>query len=187
MSFPTQPCFSVECDGWTEELLQHPAMKFMFEFENSFTSGKMYTDAEPFGTWHTTDFTYTGETGATSTGLDAFEKSRQLYITLLSKFCHRPHFGIIKETDDGYECLGLADLYGNYKVDTGVKKVTDSDGQQWDFKAPASHRLKFRKDSKSPTGLKLSGMTVYANALPIFAGAVHRKMLPQELMLDNAY
>ncbi|KAF3923950.1 hypothetical protein AA313_de0209741 [Arthrobotrys entomopaga] len=144
-------------------------MKFMFEFENSLMSRRMYTDAEPFGTWHTTDFTYTDELGKTSTGIEAFEKTSRLHATLLLNFCHRPRFSMIRETNDGYECLGLADFYGNYKV-PGKPKVTDTDGKVWDFK------VRFTWP-----------MVVYANALPIFAGAVNRKMQPQELMLDNAY
>ncbi|KAF3904459.1 hypothetical protein ABW20_dc0104411 [Dactylellina cionopaga] len=186
MSYPTEPCFVVKCDGWDESLLKHPVMKFMHKFDTSFAEGRMYSDAEPFGTWHTPDFTYVDEVGKTATGIEGFEKAREMYKTLLADFYHHPLFGMINETEDGYHCFGDADLYGNYKA-PGEKKVKDPLGREWHFKCRGAWRFTYRKDTEHPDGFKMSKMVLYANPLPILAGAVKREMVPQDLMFLNVY
>ncbi len=47
--------------------------------------------------------------------------------------------------------------------------------------------MTYRKDASHPDGMKMSGMKIYANALPLFAGAIKRGMVPQDLMFINAY
>ncbi|KAJ6258039.1 hypothetical protein Dda_6951 [Drechslerella dactyloides] len=181
MSYPTEPCFVHECNGWDEALLKHPAFKFMRNFESSFAKGTMYSATEPFGTWHTADFTYTDEVGKTTTGVEAFEKAREMYKTLLVEFYHNPRFAMVKETSDGYDCFGQADLYGNYKV-SGDKNVTDPEGR-----SAGVWRMMYRKDANHPDGLRMSLMKIYVNALPLVAGAVNREMLSQDIMFLNAY
>ncbi|KAJ6263918.1 hypothetical protein Dda_0055 [Drechslerella dactyloides] len=186
MSFPTESCFVSVCNGWDEGLLRHPANKFLHKFEASFAKGTMYSSAEPFGTWHTDDFTYTDELGNTTTGAEAFEKERETYKTFLSEFHHWPLYVIVKETTEGYDCFGHADLYGNYKV-PGDKTVTDPEGKSWQFKSSGTWRITYRKDAKQPDGMKMSSMRLFVNALPLAAGAVKREMVPQDAMLLNAY
>ncbi|KAK6544641.1 hypothetical protein TWF694_001330 [Orbilia ellipsospora] len=187
MSFPTEPCFVLECNGYPEELLQHPAMKFMEGFENSFHSGTMYTEAEPFGTWHTTDFEYTDTFDICTTGKEGYLKLYEVYQNLFEEFFHCPRVVLIRTTSDGYECYGKADLYATYKV-PGEKKETSPDGKEWHFKAPGAWRMVFRRDGSSqPEGLKLSAMAITSNPLPILGGAVARKMIPPEFLQQHAF
>lgn len=46
--------------------------------------------------------------------------------------------------------------------------------------------MTFRKDDSHPLGLKLASVQIFANTLPIFAGAVKRELLPLELLYKNA-
>jgi hypothetical protein len=49
---------------------------------------------------------------------------------------------------------------------------------------PGAWRMSYRKDSSHPDGLKMSSMDLFANALPIVAGAVKKGMIPQEALLQ---
>ncbi|KAF3926563.1 hypothetical protein AA313_de0203225 [Arthrobotrys entomopaga] len=162
-------------------------MKFMEGFEDSFDTGRMYTEAEPFGTWHTTDFEYTDTFGTCTTGEEGYLKFHEVYKNLFDGFWHCPRLVLIRNTSDGYECFGKADLYANYKV-PGEKKVTSPDGKEWHFKAPGAWRMTYRKDgSEQPEGLKMSAVVITSNPLPILAGAVQRKMIPPEFLHQNAF
>ena len=143
MSFPKQPAFVHECQGWDDVLVQHPAFAFMRAYEKAFTEDKSM-QSQPYTVWHTADIVYTDEVNLTWTGAQAFEKHCEMYSHLLSDWFQEPRFVFISETADGYKAFGSGVLYGNYKV-PGEKNQTDLQGRKWEFKVSSpltpSHNL----------------------------------------------
>jgi hypothetical protein len=157
-------------------------MKWFEKYAILFNTGEMFN--KNFSEWHAPDFSYHKSNGEIfEGGAEAFEAIKETYAPF-DVTNHEPNFLGCWETEDGWEMLGQAYLYGNLKAPGGSGKAhTDSEGHKWDVGVPSSFHFAYVKDSSGPEGIKLKRTQVFSDSAPVLVEMLKKGMLKPEQLL----
>ncbi|KAK3385733.1 hypothetical protein B0H63DRAFT_473499 [Podospora didyma] len=181
MSYPTEPAFVIHAQGWDENLLKHPMMKFLHAHEKVFDA----KDFEACKAYYASDITFVKGTGETFTGQAAVEAMHAEYAMFPASF-HEPVYGVISDNaNGGHRLLGYARMFVNLPGGGGEANNTthaDLQGRKWDCQAHGSFLFDVVKDETGPLGYKFTYYQVFANPLPILGEAIKRGIIPVEAL-----
>jgi hypothetical protein len=179
-TYATIPAYIQVCKGWEPRLKEHPIMAWMFEHEEDFDRGSLKTTPFAQNPYHTSDFTlYLPNGTAVSGGEPAWSALMQMHAPFTSHF-YEPTFVIIFATpDEGYELVGVANIFANLLV-PGEQTKPDLNGDKWDICVPGSFHFKFVKDVEGPGGFKMSEERLYADGVSMVGEMVKRGMVTAE-------
>lgn len=140
MSFPTKPAF-VHHGSWDQTTAQHPAMKWMEEYNHDFDTQSW--DSK----WYSEDWTYVASDGNIYQGKEKALEAVKSFYSPLTTYFHEPFLVMCSETPDGYEMIGQAKLYANLPGEPHVeeKKVKDGSGRDWDLAVPGAFYFQYAK------------------------------------------
>lgn len=153
-------------------------------------TGLKYTGPGSPSKWLTEDFTFIDPTGKAVSGVEpAWAAVMQVYGPMSSQY-HEPRYGIIWETDDGYELFGVAWLYYNLHAPprpqggpeggSATKIKDESEGNEWEMAGPSANHFRYRRDKGGHQGLKICEQRVYADSFPMKAELVKRGVVTLE-------
>jgi len=178
MSFKTVPAYVQHPAGWPDATREHPAIDFMFEFEQALDFGDLKTQGYP-ASHLTADFVYKCNGTAHPPGKPSWDK----YTADIAGFTahyHEPLYYVIYETATGWELVGTAAIYVNLPA-PGEGKVKDLMGREWDFKMQgAAFHFELVKDASGIKGVKLGKQEVVGDMLALAAELVKRGMVTWE-------
>jgi hypothetical protein len=182
-SYPTKPAYIMYCSGWEERVKEHPVFDWMADHEEAFDFGTAKSD--PYTKWFTSDFTFVDSTGKTTKGADAWQEMLALYAPFSGHF-HEPFFGVIFETETGFELIGCAKIFANLAKEGDGEKKKDGQGREWDLEAPGAFHFTYVRDESGPKGLKLSSERLYADKIPVVGAMLKRGMVTVEDFMKQA-
>ena len=176
MSIPIQPAFVMRSD-WNDESRKHPAMKFMEDYTRMFDQ-QAYKD-ETWTDWMTEDFVLTKADGTVHKGEAGWNATGEAY-NAFTEYINEPYFSTTIETDDGWEMVGQAHIYGNLPGQRGEgepPKVKDSrDGKEWDVCIPGAFRFQYVK-GKGKHGIALSRTDLHGDSMPVGMTLIKRGVI----------
>ncbi len=176
MSSPTQPAFVMR-DDWNDESRNHPAMKWMEDYTRMFDQ-RGYNQ-EKWTDWFTEDMVLTKADGSVHKGEAAWEASKEVY-SAFTEYMHLPYFCVTIDTDDGWEMVGQAHIYGNLPGQRGEgepPKVKDSrDGKEWEVRIPGAFRFHYVK-GKGKHGMALSATDLHGDSMPVGMTLIKRGVI----------
>jgi hypothetical protein len=190
MSFPTVEAFTVVCNGWDANLLQHPMMVFMHEHSKLFDRKDYSQDANFFQP----DAVYIKSDGQAFHGFEAATKQMHADYDLFAQSFHEPKYGVItaipgREAEAGYRLFGQATIYGNLvgpPVGEEQKKFTDLQGRKWEVSGEGAFIFEVVPDADAPHGFKFTHFQIFADPTPIIATAIKRGVIPIEALTGGA-
>lgn len=161
--------------GWPKELLEHPVMDWMRDFEQAFDFGDIKTNTLPNSV--TDDFVFVGSDGKPGApGAQSWAMIRELYAPFSAHY-HEPRLHIIWETETGYMLMGSAWLFANFPVPReGAGTVRDLEGREWDWKGLGGFTFEYVKDPSGPKGMKMKMQTLTADSLGMVVEVTKRGM-----------
>lgn len=174
MSFPTQPAFVAYTRGWTDDILVHPLIAFMHDYEQAFDAKEF----DKIGAFFSADHVYTKSTGQEFNGPAGPKQLIEDY-SLFTEHFHEPSYGVVHETAKGYRFIGTAKLYVNLPQ-SEEKKLVDVHGRKWEAVSQGSFIFEVAKDSAGPRGFKFVYTQVFADPTPFLAIALKRGLVPIE-------
>jgi hypothetical protein len=153
MSFPTKACFVHSGKGWDTELLKHPSMEYLNDFNVAFCETQA-AHSDPYTKWTTQDWEFQAQNGQRLAGEDAWK--RLIHTTrFFDSFSIDPLFVCMQKTAEGYEGMMYVNLYTNF-VQAGEKKYTHSKGSKWELLVSISLQISaaiFADHDADPKGL----------------------------------
>lgn len=141
-------------------------MKWM-ESYTDFFDRKGYNDG-PWSDWWTEDHVLYKADGTTVAGAEkAWEAAKEVYAPF-SEYTHIPYYLVCHDTDDGWEMIGQAHLYGNLvgeRHEGEAPKVKDKQGREWDVCIPGAFRFQYVK-GKGKHGMALKRTDIHSDSMP---------------------
>ncbi|KAF2101303.1 hypothetical protein NA57DRAFT_72744 [Rhizodiscina lignyota] len=184
MSFPTTNAFIHYIKGWDDTTRSHPCMKWFEDYTMLFNSKEMFD--KKYSEWHTDDYKYQKSTGEViKGGAEAFEAVKQTYAPFKGTN-HEPNWLCCWETEQGWEMVGQAVMFGNLQAPGGSGQVhADMKGDKWDVAIPSAFHFEYVKDPSGPSpGIKLKRTEVFGDSAPVVVEMLKRGMLKPEQLLS---
>jgi hypothetical protein len=183
MSYPTTNAFIHYSKGWDSTTRSHPCMAWFEDYAKLFDTGEMFS--VPYIEWHTDDYSYAKSTGEViEGGAPAFEALKQTY-SVFKGNNHEPRWLCCWETQEGWEMVGEAVLFGNLVAPGGSGQAhTDLAGKKWDVGVPSAFHFKYVKDTEAKHGgIRLKRSEIFSDSAPVVVEMLKRGMLkPEQLM-----
>ena len=185
-SFPTVPSFAVASAGWSEELLAHPAMRFMQSHDADMGSpGAAAHRAKPY--FATPSFRYTKSTGQSMTGAEAVEAG-YAEMVMFAAHKHEPVICVLTELEDGrdgYRLFAHAKMYVDLQgaPEGAEKKAIDADGRAWELSLGGAFLCDIIKDDSGVLGFRFASVQVFFDPTPALGIAIKRGLVPVEMLL----
>ena len=134
---------------------------------------------EKWTDWFTDDMVLTKGDGSVHKGEAAWEASKEVY-NAFAEYFHCPYYLVCTETDDGWEMLGQAHIFGNLpgpRRDGEPPKVKDRrDGKEWDVCVPGAFRFRYVK-GKGKHGMALSRTDLHGDTMPVGMTLIKRGVI----------
>jgi hypothetical protein len=150
-------------------------MRWMEEYTLNFDAGNDSPE------WYHPDWTLHKADGTIIRGRDvALQALRELYKPLIAHL-HEPFFAVCTETQDGWEMIGQARLYGKLggQPAEGEEKFRDQQGNEWDICVPSAFVFQYVKDEKAENGM---GILMKRSEIMTDSGVPMKVMLKRGLM-----
>jgi hypothetical protein len=134
---------------WSDDTRKHPVIAWFEQYALRFDEGLQAMGGE-LDKWHVQDFTYAGSDGSDAHGIkDAWAKLSETYGPL-AKWSHQPTYMNWYETEEGWEMIGIADVYMNLPGTAGSGSAkSNRDGASWEMKVPGAFKFNYVKHGDS--------------------------------------
>lgn len=134
----------------------------------------------------TDDFVYQKATGELiQGGYAAIEALKETYAPFTENK-HEPRCLSCWETDDGWEMMGEAMLFGDLQAPGEKDQIhADANGRKWDLAIPSSFHFTYVKDPDARhDGIRLAKSVIYSDSFPAVKEMLKRGMMKPEQLMD---
>jgi hypothetical protein len=112
-------------------------------------------------------------------GEKTFATLAEMYGPLTAQYTE-PFYQIVTETEDGWDMIGQAWIYGNLPGEpaSGEEKVKDLSGRTWEIKMSGGFRFQYVKDTGAiHDGIQMKTIQIMSDTAPVLKAMVGRGLV----------